>query len=441
MADRGKVDIVDENLDQLDDRIVRPRETAKDSVPAIASRLDSLRLTELPVELLRGMLADIEGEQNRLTKEASRVEKELHQELLQGNASNLDEKKREIRLIEREFESFENDRLKVYNSLQDRIVNLGMEHVLGGRSMLYLSEGIIFVLIILVLGAMSYELLYLDPELDSAMILNIFYFDTFCCAIFMADFCIRHRQAEDKQWYWRYHWIDFVTSIPIPPLALLENAAVVRYGRVLRLVRIIRLLRLSRAFRILFFFWRGMDKLTEVLDIKLMKKSIRGLVLAILAGALIIRYFEGENDPSVSSLAQSVWWSFTTVVTGGFGDIYNPESGAGRVLTIILIAVGMVVVGVFTATLTSLYVEEGTEELQMMQKTLEEKFSELATSHAQGSKERLQGVEERQQGMREREALDLSLKEGLDQIFRNQEEMTKKLKELESGIKDQRGKQ
>jgi uncharacterized phage infection (PIP) family protein YhgE len=77
----------------------------------------------------------------------------------------------------------------------------------------------------------------------------------------------------------------------------------------------------------------------------------------------------------------------------------------------------------------------------MMQKTLEEKFSELATSHAQGSKERLRGVEERQQGMREREALDRSLKEGLDQIFRNQEEMTKKLKELESGIKDQRGKQ
>jgi voltage-gated potassium channel Kch len=165
-----------------------------------------------------------------------------------------------------------------------------------------------------------------------------------------------------------------------------------------------------------------------------MKKSIRGLILAILAGALIIQYFEGEKDPSVSSLAQSIWWSFTTVVTGGFGDIYNPESGAGRILTVMLIVAGMVVVGVFTATLTSLYVEEGTEELQMMQKTLEEKFSELAASHEQG-------VDERQQGMREREALDRNLKDGLVQIFKNQEEMTKKLKELESGMKDQRGKQ
>ena len=434
MADRGKVDIVDENLDQLDDRIVRPRETAKDSVPAIASRLENLRLTELPVGLLRGMLADIEEEQNRLTKEASRVEKELHQELLQGNASIFDDKKKEVRYIEREFEGFENDRLKIYNALQNRIVTIRMEQILGGRSMLYLSEGIIFVLIILVLGAMSYELLYLDLELDRAMILNIFYFDTFCCTIFMADFFIRHRQAEDKQWYWRHHWIDFVTSIPIPPLALLENATFVRYGRTLRLVRVIRLFRLDRAFRILFFFWRGMDKLTEVLDIKLMKKSIRGLILAILIGAFIIHYFEGSKDPSVGNLMQSIWWSFTTVVTGGFGDIYNPESGAGRILTVILIVAGMVVVGVFTATLTSLYVEEGTVELQMMQKTLEEKFSELAASHDLGSKERRQGVEER-------EALDRNLKEGLEQIFRNQEEMTDRLKELESGMKDQRGKQ
>jgi voltage-gated potassium channel len=264
--------------------------------------------------------------------------------------------------------------------------------------------------------------------------MNVFYFDTFCCTIFMADFYIRYRQAEDKQWYWRHHWIDFVTSIPIPPLALLENATFVRYGRTLRLVRVIRLFRLGRAFRILFFFWRGMDKLTEVLDIKLMKKSIRGLILAILIGAFIIQYFEGEKDPSVSSLAQSVWWSFTTVVTGGFGDIYNPESGAGRILTVMLIMAGMVVVGVFTATLTSLYVEEGTEELQMMQKTLEEKFSELAASHDLGSKERRQGV-------KERETLDRNLKEGLKQIFRNQEEMTERLKELESGMKERGGKQ
>lgn len=436
------MDIVDSNLDMLDDRIVRPQVPgAEKSVPAITARLENIRLTELPVELLRSMLEDINVEQTRLADEAARIEESLHGDLVQGNASILNERKKEVKFIQREFDDLEEERQKIYNALQNRIVTVRMTNLLGSRSMLYLSEGIIFVLIVLVLGAMSYELLYLDPVVDRVMILNVFYFDTFCCAIFMADFYIRHRQAEDKQWYWRHHWIDFVTSIPIPPLVLLENATFVRYGRTLRLVRVIRLLRLGRAFRILFFFWRGMDKLTEVLDIKLMKKSIRVLILSILVGAFIIHYFEGGKDPSIGNLMQSIWWSFTTVVTGGFGDIYNPESGAGRILTVMLIVAGMVVVGVFTATLTSLYVEEGTEELQMMQKTLEEKFSELAASHEQASKERQQGLEERQQGMREREALDRNLKEGLEQIFRNQEEMTTRLKELESKMKKPKDRQ
>ena len=96
----------------------------------------------------------------------------------------------------------------------------------------------------------------------------------------------------------------------------------------------------------------------------------------------------------------------------------------GRVLTVMLIVIGMVVVGVFTATLTSLYVEEGTEELQIMQRTLDERFTDLANSHELGS-------DERHQGMKEREALDHHLKQGLDQIFANQKEMVKKIEKLE----------
>ena len=94
-----------------------------------------------------------------------------------------------------------------------------------------------------------------------------------------------------------------------------------------------------------------------------------------------------------------------------------------------LIIIGMVVVGVFTATLTSLYVEEGTEELQIMQRTLDERFTDLANSHEQGSKERQQGIEER-------EALDRHLSEGLEQIFANQKEMAKNQKEMAKNQKE-----
>ncbi len=428
MGGKSSSQIVDENKDFLDDRIVNPNESQREeTAPSIAKRIDHLRLSELPEELLRKMLEDIEVEQKRLSEQASEVEKSLHKELLRGNASILDEKKKEIRLIEREFEGFDDDLLNIYDALQNKIVTEGMVKVLGGKKRLYASEGLIFLLIVIVLGLMNYEFLYLDPELDKALVLNIFYVDTFCCAIFMTEFTLRYRQAEDKGWYWRNHWIDFLTSIPIPPVALFDNATLLRYGRSLRMLRILRALRMGRAVRIIFFFWRGMDKLSEVMDVKLMKKSIRGLVLSIILGAVVILYFEGERDSNVGNLGQSIWWSFTTVVTSGFGDIYNPQSGIGRVLTVMLIVIGMVVVGVFTATLTSLYVEEGTEELQLMQRTLDERFTDLANSHEQGSKERQQGIEER-------EALDRHLKEGLEQIFANQKEMANNQKEMSKKI-------
>ncbi len=428
MDDESGSSIIDENKDFLDDRIVKPNESERnETAPNIAKRINHLRLLELPEELLRKMLEDIEVEQKRLSKQALEIEKSLHEELIRGNASILDEKKKSIRLIEREFESFDDDRQNIYDALQQNIVTKGMMKVLGGKKMLYASEGLIFLLIILVLGLLTYEFLYLDPELDKALVLNIFYIDTFCCGIFLTEFTLRYRQAEDKRWYWRNHWIDFLTSIPIPPVTLFDNATLLRYGRSLRMLRILRVLRITRAVKIIFFFWRGMDKLSEVMNVKLMKKSIRGLVLAIIFGAVLMLYFEGENDPNVSNLGQSIWWSFTTVVTSGFGDIYNPQSNMGRILTIILIMIGMIVVGVFTATLTSLYVEEGTEELQIMQRTLDERFTNLANSHELGSRER-------QQGIKERDALDRNLREGLEQIFANQKEMTKNQKEMAKKI-------
>jgi voltage-gated potassium channel len=80
----------------------------------------------------------------------------------------------------------------------------------------------------------------------------------------------------------------------------------------------------------------------------------------------------------VDSLGQSIWWSFTTVVTGGFGDIHNPISTSGRFLTVFLVLGGMTIVGIFTATLTSVLVGDESERLALMQRQLEEKFDRVS---------------------------------------------------------------
>ena len=413
--------MVDVDGDDLDDRLVDQVGPGESDIRSIAERVDNIRLVKLPIPVLEKIYEDIQRDLNKVVERAKTIEEELHAKLLNGDGSSLEEAHKEMAQCKREADEIEDYKNLIYDALQEAKLKKRMAEFLGSERRANLLEVTVLALIVVVLGFMTWELFYLQGSEHADTRLNIFYLDAGCCVIFLTEFFLRYRFAEDRRWYVRNHWIDFVTSIPIPAVSEL------RYGRSVRLLRLIRALRVLRAFRIIFFFWRGMDHLSSVVNVKLMKKSMKGICVIMILGAVIIQLGEGENDASVGSFAESIWWSFTTVVTGGFADIYNPTTTGGRFLTVLLIISGMIIVGVFTATLTSLYVEEGTEELQMMQKTLDERFTNLANSHEQGARERHQGIYER-------EVLDRKLSEGMTTIFNNQKELSDKIEELDKKI-------
>ncbi len=413
--------MVDVDGDDLDDRLVDQVGPGENDIRNIAERVDNIRLVKLPTPVLERIYEDIQRDLDKVVKRAKTIEEELHIKLLDGDGSSLEEAHKEMAQCKREADEIEDYKTLIYDALQEAKLKKRMIEFLGSERRANLLEITVLALIVVVLGFMTWELFYLQGSEHADTRLNIFYLDAGCCVIFLTEFFLRYRFAEDRRWYVRNHWIDFVTSIPIPAVSEL------RYGRSVRLLRLIRALRVLRAFRIIFFFWRGMDHLSSVVNVKLMKKSMKGICVIMILGAFIIQLGEGENDASVGSFAESMWWSFTTVVTGGFADIYNPTTTGGRFLTVLLIVSGMIIVGVFTATLTSLYVEEGTEELQMMQKNLDESFTNLANSHEQGARERQQGIEER-------EVLDKKLSEGMTTIFNNQKELSDKIEALDKKI-------
>ena len=198
----------------------------------------------------------------------------------------------------------------------------------------------------------------IEPHFSVGTLWIFWIIDVICCALFMANFFFEYRLAESKKWYWKHNWIDFITSIPLPPVQVIAasqvgDLGIVRLGRLLRAVRILRALRL---FRIALFFWRGMDHLSTTLDVRLLKRSLLYGLLSLVFGAFI---FMGlERMESGSGFGASLWWSFTTLVTGGYADIHNPETASGKILTVFLVITGMVLVGVFTATLTSILVSD-----------------------------------------------------------------------------------
>ena len=233
--------------------------------------------------------------------------------------------------------------------------------------------------------------------------LHLFWLIDFsCCLVFLANFLFELILANSRRWYWRTHWIDFVTSIPLPPAQIfaqfgLSGGEALRAGR---LLRVLRLLQALRALRLFLFMWRGLDQLAEILDVRLMKKSLFGGLILLALGAALISLFgeRGDGHEAVSGFLPGLWWSFTTLVTGGFGDIYNPHTLWGRLLTVFLVLSGMVLVGVFTATLTTILVGREERAQSAMQNEVLNKIKE----EGERSEAAIQRMEDRQANFSER---------------------------------------
>jgi len=235
-----------------------------------------------------------------------------------------------------------------------------------------------------------------SPTFANSTLWMFWIIDTVCCVLFLLNFFFELRLCDSKKWYWKTHWVDFVTSIPLPPLHLVfvgsGSLNAVRAGRILRVVRILRAVRILRMF---LFLWRGMDHLSSIMDVKLLKRSLLYGLIAMLLGALFFMTF--EQVQTGKNFGSSLWWSFTTLVTGGFADIHNPTSMGGKILTVMLVIGGMVLVGVFTATLTSVLVRD---DDTWQQQDIDEQFRKLSKLELLVEKidQRLDRIEENKNG-------------------------------------------
>jgi voltage-gated potassium channel len=359
----------------------------------VLKSLDEIRPESIPVETLRRMQAEIHADYAKLAARGHEYEETAKQAFEESDPKILKRIKTLTGRLRNEKESLEELDHKLENSIQRRIIRENMIMRLGSRYVLLALEVTIMTLIVVVLTLLIYDTAA-GPDSERPAWLSsdsIFIIDAVCCLIFMSEFFLRLSCAESKKFVWRHHWIDFVTSIPIP-----GEAQLARFGRVARLARfarILRLLRFLRFLRLFFLLWRGMDKLQDVIDVKLMKRTLRWAVVVMVLGALLVYQIEGSlppgtgavGDNAVSSYPLALWWSFTTVVTGGFGDIHNPETTGGQLLTAILIVMGMVLIGVFTATLTSLFLGEQSEEIEKLQEELGQRLDRLT--------EKIEGVQ------------------------------------------------
>jgi voltage-gated potassium channel len=212
-------------------------------------------------------------------------------------------------------------------------------HPTAPRTVALAHQGLIFASGV----AISVETI---PDLPGWADLALLRFELIVLLVFAAEYALRLVCAERPLRYAFSFWgvVDLLSWLPLLAFVAPQLAAI-RVLRLLRLVRLLKLLHTNAALR----------------RLEVALHSIRGelAVFAVLAFIVIyiagvgIYIFEHDAQPEAfSSIPISLWWAIVSFTTVGYGDIY-PITAAGRVFTAALLFVGLGVIAVPTALISS----------------------------------------------------------------------------------------
>ena len=148
--------------------------------------------------------------------------------------------------------------------------------------------------------------------------------------------------------------IDLLSFMPyFMPFFFPAGAAVFKMFRV---ARIMRLFRINA-------YYDSLNAITDVITSK--KKPLLSSVFVIfvlmLASSLCMYSLENKAQPEVFSNAFSgIWWSASTLLTVGYGDIY-PVTTAGKIFGIFITCLGVGMVAIPTGIISAGFVEQYTK--------------------------------------------------------------------------------
>ncbi len=206
------------------------------------------------------------------------------------------------------------------------------------------SQVLILVLSVYVLLALLVQTLVVLPAETNALLETV---DTVICFVFLWDFFVRLKRAENKLAFLKWGWIDFVSSIPY--------LGALRWGRAVRVVRIFRILRAVRSVKVLagvIFQQRAKGAF--------MSASLMAVLMMIFSSIVILNC-ETADGANIKTAGDALWWSVVTITTVGYGDRY-PVTTGGRIVGAMLMLTGIGLFGMFTAYVASLFVELDKQE-------------------------------------------------------------------------------
>lgn len=237
------------------------------------------------------------------------------------------------------------------------IIQLGTQYDTASRLFDYvLITAILINLLLLIVdtfdSAAAFRAVYKPVEYATA----VFFIVEYALRIWTAEYLYpgdSKSKAKIRFVFSFYGLIDLLTILPyILPFFLPMGFVAFR---VLRVFRVFRLFRINAQY----------DAFNVVVDVLRNKKqqllsSICIILIMMLASSICMYSLEHPAQPDVFRNAFSgIWWSVSTLLTVGYGDIY-PVTAAGQVMAIIIAFLGVGLVAIPTGIISAGFVEQYT---------------------------------------------------------------------------------
>ena len=184
-------------------------------------------------------------------------------------------------------------------------------------------------------------------------------------AFFALDYCLRLWTAKflrpslsEPKAVLRYVFsfsglVDLLSFLPYYLPVFFPSGAVA--FRMFRVARVFRLFRVNA-------YYDSLGVITEVISSKRQQlfSSVFILLVLMLASSLCMYSLEHDAQPEVFSNAFScIWWSVSTLLTIGYGDIY-PVTTMGKIFSIFITFLGVGMVAIPTGIISAGFVDQYT---------------------------------------------------------------------------------
>ena len=115
------------------------------------------------------------------------------------------------------------------------------------------------------------------------------------------------------------------------------------------------------------------------LQCELFKQTTLGYILLLaVAAAVLFGFAVFVVDPNIHSLWDGLWYAWVTMTHVGYGDVV-PTSLLGRLLSSLLILIGLGVLALMTATLSTILMGRGLDKMESEESQI---LAEIQRLHA-----------------------------------------------------------